>query len=140
MTDPSPHPALTRPCASWRRLLNNRKSMAEFAACPQDELHKMAPDIGLSPTTLWSLSCIHPGPSELMPQRLKQLGLDPGYVQVALTSTYRDLERVCANCKAWRCCARDLANGDVQAGMSSYCLNAFTIDTLTVGWPKTPKH
>jgi hypothetical protein len=82
--------------------------------------------------------CSHPGPDELMPQRLKQLGLD--YVRVALTATYRDLERVCATCRAWRCCVRDLANGDVQAGMSSYCLNAFTIDTLTIDWPKTRKH
>jgi hypothetical protein len=114
--------------------------MAELAACPPNELHKMAQDIGLGTTTLWSLSCNHPGPSELMPRRLKQLGVDPDYVQVALTATYQDLERVCATCKAWRCCARDLANDDVQAGMSSYCLNAFTIDTLTVDWPNTPKH
>ena len=92
----------------------------------------MTQDIGLSPTTLWSLKCSHPGPSQLMPQRLKQLGLNSDYVQVALTATYRDLERVCTTCKAWRSCARDLANDDVQVGMSSYCLNAFTIDTLTV--------
>jgi hypothetical protein len=29
-------------------------------------------------------------------------------------------------------CARDLANGDVQAGMGGYCLNAPAIDALTV--------
>jgi Family of unknown function (DUF6455) len=36
-------------------------------------------------------------------------------------------------CTAWRRCARDLANGDVQAGMDSYCLCSPSIDALTVG-------
>jgi hypothetical protein len=85
--------------------------------------------IGLSPTTPRSLGYNHPAPSELMPRRLQLLGFDPAYVRVAQTATYRDLQRVCAVCKAWRRCAHDLANGDTQAGMSGYCLNAYTIDT-----------
>jgi hypothetical protein len=63
------------------------------------------------------------------------LGLDPGYVKMARTSAYRDLERVCASCKAWRRCARDLARGDVQAGMRTYCLNAPTLDALLIERP-----
>jgi hypothetical protein len=88
------------------RVLRNRRSISE-----------------LDPR---SLSCSH---SELMPRRLQQLGLDPAYVKSARTATNRNLERVCASCKAWRRCARDLANGDVQAGMRGYCLNA-----ATIGW------
>ena len=60
------------------------------------------------------------------------LGLDPAYIVSALTTTYRDLERTCAMCPAWRRCARDLAKGDVQAGMGTYCLCAQTIDALSV--------
>ena len=67
-----------------------------------------------------------------MPRRLEQLGLDPQYMKFALAATYHDLERVCATCKAWRRCARDLASGDVQAGMGSYCLNSATIDAMTI--------
>jgi hypothetical protein len=67
------------------------------------------------------------------------LGLDPVYLQVAQTAVYRDMERVCSLCKAWRRCMRDLANGDVQVGMSRYCLNAFTLDSLLCDAPRTPK-
>jgi hypothetical protein len=35
-------------------------------------------------------------------------------------------------CPAWRRCARDLANGDTQAGMDRYCLASRTIDALAV--------
>jgi len=67
-----------------------------------------------------------------MPKRLQELGLDPAFVKYARRATYRDMERVCSTCKAWRRCGRDLAKGDVQAGMGSYCLNAPTIDALTI--------
>jgi hypothetical protein len=115
-----------------QRVLRNRRSLAELAACPPGELHRMAQEVGLSSTDLRSFSCSHPGPSELMPRRLQQLGLDPAYVKFARTATYQDLERVCATCTAWRRCARDLAHGDAQTGMRNYCLNAPTIDALTV--------
>jgi hypothetical protein len=68
-----------------------------------------------------------------MPQRLRALGIDPGYVQHGLPATYRDLERVCATCKSARRCERDLARGDAQSGMDGYCLNAPTMDSLMVG-------
>jgi hypothetical protein len=74
-----------------------------------------------------------------MPERLRQLGIDPAYVKYARTATYRDLERVCATCKSAGRCARDLATGDAQTGMNSYCLNAHTIDLLTVDWPERTK-
>jgi len=74
-----------------------------------------------------------------MPERLRQLGIDPAYVKIARTATYRDLERVCVSCSSARRCARDLANGDAQTGMASYCLNAPTIDCLIVDRPVTGK-
>jgi hypothetical protein len=70
--------------------------------------------------------------SKLLPQQLQLLGLDPQFVKHAAPTTFRDLIRVCASCRAQRRCARDLARGDVQAGMDGYCLNGLTIDALTV--------
>src|ERR1700680_1592302 len=135
MANPSANAALASLRDRWRRVLRNRRSKAELTTCPPSELQRIARDVGLSESDPPSLSCSHSGPSELMPRRLQQLGLDPTYVKVALTATYRDLERVCATCKSSRRCARDLTNGDVQAGMRAYCLNAPTIDALTVDWP-----
>jgi hypothetical protein len=114
-------------------MLRKRRSLAELAACSPSELERIARDVGVSVSDLRIMATAHRGPSELMPQRLTLLGLDPAYVKSALTDTYRDLERTCAMCTAWRRCARDLAKGDVQAGMGSYCLCAPAIDALTVG-------
>jgi len=83
---------------------------------------------------LWSVTpdgCAH---GDLMPWRLQQLGLNPGYWKLCCTSLYQDLERVCASCKSRRLCARDLARGDVESGMRRYCPNAPTIDALVVNW------
>jgi hypothetical protein len=128
----SAHAAFVRVREEWRRILRRRRSLVELAACPPSELHRIAQDVGLSVSDLRAIAAAHLGPSELLPLRLELLGLDPGYIKYARTEPYRDLERTCAACTAWRRCARDLARGDVQAGMGSYCLNSPTIDALTV--------
>ena len=92
---------------AWHGIRLNRKSTTELCGCPA---------------------------AELMPWRLQQLGLDPGYVKVCRTSTYQHLERACASCKCRRLCARDLARGDVESGLRRYCPNAPTIDALVVNW------
>ena len=116
----------------WHRLLQYRKSMVELAACPPSELHRIAQDVGVGDTDLRSLGHSHSGPMELLPRRLEQLGLDPAFLKSTQSAAYRDMERVCGHCRDWRRCTRDLAKGDVQAGMDSYCLNGPTIDALSV--------
>ena len=86
----------------------------------------------MSETDPRSLGCNNPDAGELMPLRLRELGFDPEYLRLSRTGLYSDMHRVCATCRAWQRCTRDLANGDVQTGMRSYCLNAATIDALTV--------
>jgi hypothetical protein len=119
----------------WRRVIRNQRTLRELDAFSPAERRHLANDVGLSGTDLRGFDCAHEGPSELMPARLRELGIDPGFVKYARTATYRDLERVCATCKSWRRCARDLAKCDAQTGMDSYCLNAPTIDSLIVDWP-----
>src|SRR5947207_1675406 len=72
-----------------------------------------------------------------MPERLRQLGLDPEFLRRGDTAVYRDLERVCARCKASERSARDLAAGVVEAGMRSYCSNAHTINALICRFART---
>jgi hypothetical protein len=126
------HPTLARFSEAWRGARDRRRSVCELAAAPPREVRRIAQDVGLNEADLRLLSRRHPGPNQLMPQRLAQLGLDPAYVKSAHRATFQDMERVCGCCRSWRRCARDLAKGDVQTGMSSYCLNAGTIDALTV--------
>jgi hypothetical protein len=114
-------------------MLSNHRSAREVDALSQADRFRLSEDVGLPGSDLRHFHCTHDGPTKLMPQRLSALGIDPGYVKHGLPATYRDLERVCATCNSARRCARDLARGDAQAGMNSYCLNAPTIDSLIVG-------
>ena len=123
---------LARLRQTWRKAVNKRRMIDELAACPPSELRRIASDVGLNGDDLMRLCCSHTGPSELLPQRLQLLGIDPEFLKHAAPTTFRDLARVCASCKASRRCARDLARGNVQAGMDGYCLNGQSIDALTV--------
>jgi len=120
----------------WQGVVTERMAAATSIRRPHDA--RLAQEVRLSERNSPSL-CSHPGPRELMPLRLRQLGLDPAFLRYARTEAYGDLERACATCRAWQRCARDLAKEDVQAGMNSYCLNAPAIDVLTVGWPALPR-
>jgi hypothetical protein len=117
---------------AWLRAKSRRRAMAELATFSPSDLSRAASDVGLSGGDDLRHLCRNDfAPSELLPQRLQLLGIDPEYVRHALPTTFRDLVRVCASCQASRSCARDLARGDVQAGLEAYCLNGQTIDALT---------
>jgi len=88
----------------------------------------------LGPRERTSWPCGGSGGAELLSQRLQQLRLDPEYMTVCHSSVYEELKRLCASCKFQRICAQDLADGDVEAGMRSYCPNAPIIDAMTVNW------
>jgi hypothetical protein len=125
---------------SWHRSMNRWRAAHELAACPPSEIRRLASDLGLSGDDLRVLCRGDLGPSELLPRRLELLGIDAEFVRRAEPTSFRDLARVCASCQAYRRCARDLAHGDVQAGMESYCLNSATIDALTVGCNRRADH
>ena len=117
---------------SWRHCLRRWRTIDELAACPPSEQRRIAADVGVSSEQFCRLRRNSDGPSELLPQRLELLGIDAEYVRQAMPTTFRDLARVCAACQASRRCRRDLGRGDAQVGLESYCLNAPTIDVLTV--------
>ena len=125
---------------SWHRSMNRWCAINELAACPPSEIRRLASDVGLSGEDLRLLCSSDFGPSELLPQRLELLRIDPEFVRHAEPTTFRDLARVCASCQASRRCARDLARGDVQAGMEGYCSNSATIDALTVSCDRRAAH
>ena len=112
-------------CCNWLEGSDTRTTPEDF--CPNSEFFRSHAEHSSAGAGVLA-------EGELIPWRLQQLGLDPGYVKVCRTSTYQDLERVCASCKSRRLCARDLARGDVESGMRSYCPNAPTIDALVVNW------
>lgn len=117
---------------NWHRSMQRRQTLNELAACPAYELNRIAADVGLSGDQLREHCRRDHGATELLPQRLQLLGIDPEFVRKGAPALLKDLARVCAECRDSRRCARDLASGDIQAGMSSYCPNGPSIDLLTV--------
>jgi hypothetical protein len=117
---------------SWHRTMQRRRTLKELAACSRQELDRIASDVGLSGDQLRQHCRYGHGIPELLLQRLQLLDIDPEFVRQAAPTLFRDLVRVCASCADSRRCARDLANSDVQAGMSTYCPNGASIDMLTV--------
>jgi len=117
---------------SWRYCRQRKRAVDELATCPPSELRRIAAEIGLSSEELYRLSLTPHGHAELLPRRLELLGIDAEYVRQAMPTTFRDLARVCAACPASRRCRQDLARGDAECGLESYCLNGPTIDGLIV--------
>lgn len=76
----------------------------------------------------------------LLDQRLAALRLDPSYLKMSDDELYRSLQRVCLHCTSWHRCARDLADGDVQVGLESYCPNGHAIDEFLVDVGDATKH
>jgi uncharacterized protein YjiS (DUF1127 family) len=58
---------------AWQRLQQRRRSLAELAACPPEELRRIAREVGVSEYELQALDSKARGPAELMPERLRQL-------------------------------------------------------------------
>ena len=119
----------------WQSAWRKQAARTEVELMSGTERMRLAEDVGMSGADLRRFHSLHNTASELMPRRLCQLGIDVGYVKYDLPATYRDLERVCAGCKSSRRCERDLARGDAQSGMGSYCLNSATIDWLCLDRP-----
>jgi hypothetical protein len=116
----------------WRQSVAKRRAVKELETCPPGEVRRIASDMGLTESELRCACRDQTGTPDLLLQRLQLLGIDPEYVKQAEPATFRDLSRVCASCEASRRCARDLARGDVEAGMTSYCFNSPTLDALMV--------
>src|ERR1700730_2980264 len=83
----------TRLRQGWRRALSNRRAINEMAACPPGELRRIGSDVGLSVNDLRRLCCSHNGPSELLPQRLQLMGIDPEFLRHAAPASARHRAR-----------------------------------------------
>lgn len=113
--------------ALWRRAIREAR---EFGKLDPAETNRILQDIGMSMSDMPALTRPRAGSDVLLPQRLRQVGLDPTYLEQADAATLRDMQRTCARCNSWRRCARDLARDNPQSGLDDYCPNSDTIDRL----------
>jgi hypothetical protein len=111
--------------AGWRE---RRAAMAELAGCPQDEVGRMASELGISAGELRDLVARGPGAADRLSKRLRALDIGPA--DPALLEIKKDLQRCCSFCDSKRQCARDLKADPRSPAWTAYCPNEAALSAL----------
>ena len=120
----------------WQSWTGNSPTSANLSCCAQDEVERMAQDIGISAAELRQLAKLGPDSADQLLERMKAIHLDPTAVEKAETPTFQDLQRNCSLCDQHKQCAHDLATDAAAPQWEHYCPNASTLKVLsTMPWP-----
>ena len=103
----------------------------ELARTDTNEVERIARDIGLSTSELYSLSSKGETTIPLLSRRLVQFGLNENGVNNTYPKVIRDMHRVCGNCLSTGKCTRDFAKGNTLSKISAYCPNTYTLEALS---------
>ena len=122
--------SLTKAVLQWWRDWSRRSSALELKCCGEEEVERMAKDLGLSASELRSVAKLAPGSADLLLRRMAALDLDRKEVSQTEPRTFQDLQRVCSMCRSHRRCKRDLAHDAADPAWQDYCPNAATLMAL----------
>jgi hypothetical protein len=122
--------SLTKAVLQWWRDWVRRSSALELKCCGEDEVERMAKDLGLSASELRRVATLGPGSADLLLRRMAALDLDRNEVSRTEPRTFQDLQRVCSMCNSKRRCRRDLAHDGADPVWEDYCPNAATLMAL----------
>jgi hypothetical protein len=114
----------------WRGLARRSSARFELKCCGEEEVERMAKDIGLSSSELRRLASLGPDSADLLLRRMAALDLDRNEVSQTEPRTFQDLQRVCTMCKHHRRCRGDLARDADDPAWHDYCPNASTLMAL----------
>ena len=114
----------------WRAWIRRGSARFELKCCGEDELERMAKDIGLPSSELRRLASLGPDSADLLLRRMAALDLDRNEVSQTEPRTFQDLQRVCTMCKHHRRCRGDLARDADDPAWHDYCPNASTLMAL----------
>ena len=122
----SPIEAVLQWCREWTR----KGSGSVLKCCGEEEVERMAKEVGVTAAELRRLASRGPESSDLLLHRMATLDLDRNEVSRTEPRTFQDLQRVCTMCESHRRCARDLARDSAIPAWKDYCPNAATLITL----------
>lgn len=130
----SPIEALSRWWRTW-----TESQATDLRCCAEDDVARIAKDVGLSVGELRLLASRGPESADLLLQRMAALDLDQKEVSELVPRTFQDLQRVCTLCESKRRCARDMARDPAASEWKDYCPNAATLMALNAQ-PWTSRH
>lgn len=116
----------------WQQWTSNGPALANPSCSAENEVQRIATDIGMSVAELRELAKLGPKSAELLLRRMTALDLDRKEVAQVQPQTFRDLQRICTLCESHRQCARDLLRDARDPGWEGYCPNVATLKTLNV--------
>lgn len=93
------------------------------------QVQEIARDIGVTTDDLYHLDRLG-AQASLMPQRLSQEGLNPVVIQAEWPAVWKDLQRVCGNCRSRDVCRNELELAPDAQDWRRYCPNEHTIKSL----------
>lgn len=114
----------------WRDWTRNSSVSSELTCCAEDEVERIARDVGISAAELRKLAHHGPDAADLLLRRMAALDLDRDEVSQTERRTFQDLQRVCTMCESKRRCARDLARDSDDPAWEDYCPNVATLKML----------
>ena len=114
----------------WRGWTRRSAARLEFKCRGEDEVERMAKDVGVSASELRRLACLGPDSADLLLRRMAALDLDRNEVSRTEPRAFQDLQRVCTMCNHHRRCRRDLARDSDDPAWEDYCPNATTLMAL----------
>lgn len=114
----------------------------EFRYCSQEDVKRIASDLGLEASQLRSLAAKGPGAADLLQKMLVALSVDPKVLAESEPALMRDLQRLCIVCGQKGRCQHELAQGTAAEHFHEFCPNAYSLDALfdkTKLKPATPR-
>lgn len=102
----------------------------ELAHCSQEDVRRIAKDLGLEENQLRNLAAKGPGAADTLRKMLLALSVDPQALSKTHPVVMQDLQRLCITCSQKRRCQHELARGTAGQHFREFCPNAYTIDAL----------
>jgi len=114
----------------WRDWTRRSSALSELKCWGEDEVERVAKDVGVSASELRRLASLGPGSADLLLRRMAALDLDRNEVSRTEPRTFQDLQRVCTMCNSHRRYKRVLARDSPDPAWQDYCPNAATLMAL----------
>jgi hypothetical protein len=121
---------------SLRAWLNKYAPLRALDECGEDEVGRIARDLGLKASELRTLAIAPASSSELLYRRLAALRLQREEIGRLMPAVLRDLQNLCSRCASKKRCTGDLAQGTLDSTWQDYCANAYTLRALVAATPE----
>jgi hypothetical protein len=102
----------------------------ELGRCTQDDIIRIAKDLGVPVSDLRGLAAKGPGAADVLQKMLLALSVDPQALAKSDPAVTRDLQRICIFCSQKRRCQHELAESTAAENFREFCPNAYTLDAL----------